>query len=100
MNRRHFLQLFAAAATGAVLDPERLLWMPRQMVSVGMDFSDADLLDGYGGNMLVTPEWITREVGRILLSNLQFMYQVNRKYDQQHVIGNTVQIRMPQRWTR
>ena len=28
MNRRHFLQLGAAAATGMMLDPERLLWVP------------------------------------------------------------------------
>lgn len=28
MNRRRFLSLFGAAAAGAVLDPERLLWVP------------------------------------------------------------------------
>lgn len=28
MNRRSFLQLFGAAAAGAVLDPEMLLWRP------------------------------------------------------------------------
>lgn len=30
MHRRGFLGLLAAAAAGAVLDPERLLWIPGQ----------------------------------------------------------------------
>jgi len=30
MNRRSFLQILGAAAAGAVLDPERLLWVPGQ----------------------------------------------------------------------
>lgn len=30
MNRRGFLQLLGAGATGLVLDPERLLWVPGQ----------------------------------------------------------------------
>lgn len=30
MNRRSFLALLSAAAAGAVLDPERLLWVPGQ----------------------------------------------------------------------
>lgn len=30
MNRRGFLTTLAAALTGAVLDPERLLWVPGQ----------------------------------------------------------------------
>ncbi len=30
IDRRRFLQFFAAAAAGSVLDPERLLWVPGQ----------------------------------------------------------------------
>lgn len=34
MNRRHALQLLLAGAAGLALDPERLLWTPKTMITV------------------------------------------------------------------
>jgi hypothetical protein len=34
MNRRAFLSTLLAAGAGAAIDPERLLWTPRPMISV------------------------------------------------------------------
>lgn len=38
MNRRQFLRNLAAVAATATLDPEQLLWVPRQMISVPSGF--------------------------------------------------------------
>jgi hypothetical protein len=34
MNRRAFLSLLAAAGAGATFDPERLLWVPKPIITV------------------------------------------------------------------
>lgn len=44
MNRRGFLGLFAGAAGAAVLDPERLLWVPwRKTISIPKDLRFAGM---------------------------------------------------------
>lgn len=43
MNRRSFLQLFAAAAAGAIADPEKLLWTPgKKLISIPKPRTDFD----------------------------------------------------------
>jgi len=54
-------------------------------------------------NTLATPDWVTKEVARGFLNNLQFAANVNRTYDSQYKqsgarVGNTVQARLPQRF--
>jgi len=73
VNRRGFLGTLAAALTGAVLDPERLLWVPGQRTIF--------LPPVVHFNTLITPEWVMREVGRMLVNNIQFAASVNRSYD-------------------
>jgi hypothetical protein len=55
-------------------------------------------------NALITPNWVTKEVARILVNNLKFAANVNRSYDDQFVhdgakVGYTVNARLPQRFT-
>lgn len=54
-------------------------------------------------NQLVTPDWVTKEIARILVNNLKFAANVNRSYDDEYVqagakVGNTVKARLPQRF--
>jgi len=55
-------------------------------------------------NTLATPTWVTKEVARGFVNELGFLSNVNRTYDDAYVIngakvGNTVQARLPQRFT-
>ena len=55
-------------------------------------------------NTLATPSWVTKEVARGFLNKLVFLAHVNRTYDDQYVqagakVGNTVNARLPQRFT-
>ncbi len=55
-------------------------------------------------NTLATPSWVTKEVARGFVNELTFLHHVNRTYDSQYEIngahvGNTVQARLPQRFT-
>jgi hypothetical protein len=55
-------------------------------------------------NTLATPTWVTREVARGFLNEITFVKNLNRTYDDQYVIsgakvGNTVNARLPQRFT-
>ncbi len=55
-------------------------------------------------NTLATPTWVTKEVARGFVNELTFLRHVNRTYDDQYIIagakvGNTVQARLPQRFT-
>lgn len=54
-------------------------------------------------NSLITPDWVTKEIARILVNNLKFAANVNRDYDDEYVqsgakVGNTVKARLPQRF--
>ena len=55
-------------------------------------------------NTLATPSWVTKEVARGFINELTFLSHVNRTYDDQYEIagakvGNTVNARLPQRFT-
>jgi hypothetical protein len=55
-------------------------------------------------NTLATPSWTTKEVARSFINKLIFLSNVNRTYDDQYEIagakvGNTVNARLPQRFT-
>jgi hypothetical protein len=55
-------------------------------------------------NTLATPSWTTKEVARGFINKLIFLSNVNRTYDDQYEIsgakvGNTVNARLPQRFT-
>ena len=55
-------------------------------------------------NTLATPSWTTKEVARGFINKLVFLANVNRTYDSQYEIagakvGNTVNARLPQRFT-
>jgi len=55
-------------------------------------------------NTLATPLWVTKEVARGFINGIKFLANVNRTYDDQYVqagakVGNTVNARLPQRFT-
>jgi hypothetical protein len=55
-------------------------------------------------NTLATPTWTTKEVARGFVNEVVFLSNVNRTYDDQYIqsgakVGNTVNARMPQRFT-
>lgn len=55
-------------------------------------------------NTLATPSWTTKEVARGFINKLVFLANVNRTYDSQYEVagakvGNTVNARLPQRFT-
>lgn len=55
-------------------------------------------------NTLVTPSWTLKEVGRGYENSLKFIANVNRTYSDEYSqagakVGNTVNYRLPQRWT-
>lgn len=54
-------------------------------------------------NVLVTPTWVMKEIGRRLVNNLKFANNVNRSYSDEYVVqgakvGYTVNARLPQRY--
>jgi hypothetical protein len=55
MDRRSFLRTLATISAGAVLDPDRLLWVPGQRTF----FIPAPRVNR---NTLITPEWIMADV--------------------------------------
>lgn len=55
-------------------------------------------------NTLATPLWVMKEVARGFTNEVKFLANVNRTYDDQYKqagarVGNTVQARLPQRFT-
>jgi hypothetical protein len=55
-------------------------------------------------NTLITPSWVTKEVARGYTNEIRFISNVNRSYDDSYVqngakVGDTVQARLPQRFT-
>ena len=55
-------------------------------------------------NTFATPSWTLKEVGRGYENSLKFIANVNRTYSDEYVqagakVGNTVNYRLPQRWT-
>lgn len=60
VNRRAFLQLAGAAVAGLAIDPERLLWVPGEKVSVTI-VDSCDL------------HWLTRDMARRLQKELNYV---------------------------
>ena len=93
MDRRSFLRLLGSgavgAAIGAELDLERLLWVPKPIITVPAMPST-----------FVTPDWITRELLLGLQRDLGWVLH-NRSYDvDRHRFPDTaVTIRTPARFT-
>lgn len=72
-SRRAFLRAALLATTAAaVVDIDQLLWLPSSQVVV------PELPAGL--NVLVTPDWVTREALRILERNLNFVNAIHREY--------------------
>lgn len=54
-------------------------------------------------NILVTPQWVMKQIGRRLVNNMRFANNVQRSYDDQYMqagakVGRTVSARLPQRY--
>lgn len=54
-------------------------------------------------NVLVTPQWVMKQIGRRLVNNMRFANNVQRSYDDQYMqggakVGRTVSARLPQRY--
>ena len=74
MDRRSFLSLFGAAAIGATLDPEKLLWIPGQKTIFLPSATSFDMIRDYDistdqfpcrsdvlyGFATLRPEWAIR----------------------------------------
>ncbi len=63
-------------------------------------FLSADWSGTLALNTLITPTWVMKEVGRLLVNNLKFSANVSRSYDSQYQrmgakVGNTVNARLP-----
>lgn len=99
ITRRGFLGALAAAATGLVLDPERLLWLPGQKTIFLPPIETFQPT----GNVFVTPDWITKETLRLFKNQLQVMSLVNRAYDRSSggaIVGDTISVRLPTGFAR
>lgn len=99
MNRRQFFQLLGSGVIGAAvtqgLDLDKLLWVPGEK-TIFLPPVKAF------GNQIVTLDWMTKEISRLMAQNLKFSQQVNRQYDTEYAgvvkIGDTVRVRTPQRF--
>jgi hypothetical protein len=55
-------------------------------------------------NTIVTPSWVTKETARGYVNNLKFVACINKEYSDSYIqsgakVGNTVNVRMPVRFT-
>lgn len=87
ISRRRFLGLVGAGAAAAVvIDPAQLLWMPAHAEA-------RIVVPEMGGNIFLTPEWVTREALKVLQQNLTVLSKLNRTYDTELMEGATVHVR-------
>lgn len=104
VKRRGFLQLLGLAAAGVLapaltLDPERALWVPGAKTIFdfgGIRPANLDRLD-----ILLTPDWVTREALAVLKDSLLLSKVVNRRYEERFgpaAVGYTVNVRRPDRF--
>ncbi len=81
-SRRGFLGLLATVAAGAVLDPERLLWVPgaKTWFLPSVELSAAS----YGVELprSVLIELVTRQMLADLERQLKFAERINHRYDE------------------
>lgn len=98
LSRRQFWKLAASGVVGAAVtanvDIERLLWVPGEKTY----FLPAEKV--FTGK-LISPEWMTKEIARLLKRNLQFAQQITRQHDADYAmqLGGTVNVRVPARFT-
>lgn len=96
LSRRHFLSVLVGASIAVPLAPQLI-----QAVDVAYGFGGSPFI-AHIGNELLTPEVFTREVLRILQKNLVLTRYMNRTLEDQFVpkIGDTINVRMPARFSR
>ena len=97
ISRRGFLGVFGAAAVGAVLDPERLLWVPGQKTIFLPSVVPAP------SNTFLTIDQITREALEVLRRQLVLSDRISREYGDPfdvtgHETGTAIMMRVPKRY--
>lgn len=107
LSRRSFLGLLTATtAAAATLDLDQLLWTPGEktfFLPPPVEVVDVSL-EALGPFGQVDLDWVTRESLRVLNNQLSFAKHVNRQYaglygSEGQRIGDTVNIRLPQKFT-
>jgi hypothetical protein len=104
MDRRGFLGTLIGLTATAVLDPERLLWVPGQKTIFLPPAIVSVPVDVVGTNAFITPQWITAEALRAFEQNIRMTGRVieglvPRIYDRDlRQIGSVVAVRVPQRY--
>lgn len=95
MNRRGFLGAIAAALGGAVLDPDKLLWVPgAKLISIPRP--------RLRGNTILDERALCEMWMKAMKDSLEFPRLVNREYSKAFVeavfpIGETINVRKPLR---
>jgi hypothetical protein len=73
MDRRRFLATLAAAAAGAVLDPERLLWVPGRKVIVCFP-GTITLTKATAATITLPPPMLTPEMVRAITASMKGLF--------------------------
>lgn len=96
LSRRHFLSVLVGAGIAVPLAPQLI-----QAVDVAYGFGGSPFVAQIGNDFLL-PEAFTREVLRILQKNIRFVRASNTEYANSFLpkIGDTINVRMPARFTR
>lgn len=81
IGRRGFLEILFGA-TAAALAPS---------LPVGAEAWPIEVEE-----MLVTPEWVTREVAARFAASIRGVSQFSRTYDAEFRMGDTVKVRLPE----
>ncbi len=98
LDRRAFLKVLggsaAVAAAVPLLDLEALVWTPDKTI----------LIPALAEHGLISIEWMTKEVLKVMTKNLEHLKWCNRAYDDQFQqdgakIGTTIPVRTPGRRT-
>jgi acyl-CoA thioesterase FadM len=89
VSRRAFFGLMGTALIAAGIDPEKLLWTPGE---TGIVLPTAAETATYS-HVLVTPDWMVKEIARLLDQNLRFAARVNRAHAQMFKVGHEVLIK-------
>lgn len=97
LSRRQFLRgALVATAVAATVDVEQLLWMPGEKTILLPELVDG----GWDDNFLPpTPDWVTRETLRLFEKNLALTSKFSCRFDKAFRVGDTVNVRIPQRFT-
>lgn len=89
LGRRDFLRRLltgaAGMAIGAELDIDRLLWVPKPIITVPAAM----------GETVVSVDWVTMEALRLLKNNLTLTSTFTRAFDDS--FGERIEMRLPRR---